>query len=95
MDCLSADGIRYNKVYRVGPTTIVSIVPTISPKKIVTASATQNTSCSMGNTPSTVVPAALTTGLKRDTAASTTASYGSEPLGEIRIDLVQAAPRRS
>jgi hypothetical protein len=34
----------------------------------------------MGNSPSTVVPAALTTGLKRDTAASTTASYRSRPL---------------
>ena len=69
--------------------TIVSMVPTISPKKIVIANATQKTSWSIGNTPSTVVPAALTTGFRRRHGRFDDRVVRGEPLGKIRIHLVQ------
>lgn len=54
-----------------GTSTIVSIVPKASLNMIATASDTQNTSCSSGAMPNTVVAAALTTGRKRETVKGT------------------------
>jgi len=52
---------------------IVRIVPNVSPAITVTAMPIQKTSCNNGITPSTVVAAASTTGLNRESAESTMA----------------------
>ena len=69
------DLTRKSIQYSTGTATMVSMVPKVNPAMIVTAIPTQNTSCSKGMTPNTVVPAARTTGRRREIAESITAWY--------------------